>query len=76
MRQLGDAQTNPFSRVFYHLLRSELNLAAEWYERSIERRELFALICAAAPVTRPLRESAHWPRLARLMNLPSTGRTD
>jgi serine/threonine-protein kinase len=70
MRQLGDTDTNPFARVFYHVLRSEIDAAADWYENAIEQRELFALICAAAPMTKPLRESARWPRLARLMNLP------
>ena len=70
MRELGDARANPFSRVFFHVLRSEIDLAADWYEKSIEQRELFAIICAPAPVIQPLRESAHWPRLAKLMNLP------
>jgi serine/threonine-protein kinase len=70
MRELGEARTNPFSRVFYHLLRSELDLAAAWYEKAIEQRELFAIICTTAPIVRPLRESAYWPRLARLMNMP------
>ena len=71
MRQLDEADANPFSRVFFHVLRSEIDLAADWYERAIEQRELFALICAPAPLTLPLRESTRWPRLARLMNLPS-----
>ena len=70
MQQLGNARTNPFSRVFFHVLRSEIDLAADWYEKSIEQRELFAIICAPAPVILPLRESARWPRLAKLMNLP------
>jgi serine/threonine-protein kinase len=70
MRELGHA-ANPFNRVFYHVLRSELEQAAEWYERSIEQRELFALICAHAPITRALRESPYWPRLAKLMKLPA-----
>jgi serine/threonine-protein kinase len=71
MRELGEARTNPFSRVVFHVLRAEIELAAEWYEKAIEQRELFAIICAPAPITQPLRESVHWPRLARMMNLPS-----
>ena len=70
MQELGDARTNPFSRVFFHVLRSEIDLAADWYEKSIEQRELFAIICAPAPVILPLRQSARWARLATLMNLP------
>jgi serine/threonine-protein kinase len=72
MQRLGDARTNPFSRVFFHVLRSEIDLAADWYEKSIEQRELFALICAPAQVIRPLRNSPRWPRLATLMNLPGS----
>jgi serine/threonine-protein kinase len=71
MRRLGDAHTTAFSHVFFHILRSEIDSAAEWYERSIEQRELFALICAPAPIVRPLRESVRWARLAGLMNLPA-----
>jgi len=70
MEALGESRTNPFARVFFHVLRSEIDLAADWYERAIEQRELFALICAPAPVVRPLRESPRWSRLARVMNLP------
>jgi serine/threonine-protein kinase len=72
LMRLGDSATNPFSRVFFHVLRSEIDLAADWYEKSIGERELFVIICAPAPVIRPLRESARWPRLAKLMNLPDS----
>ena len=70
MHEVGHT-ANAFCRVFYHVLRSELEQAAEWYEKSIERRELFALICAKAPITRALRESPYWPRLSKLMKLPA-----
>jgi TolB-like protein len=71
MARLG-ARANPYSRVFFHVLRSEIDLAADWYEKAIEERELFAIICAPAPAILPLRESARWPRLAKLMNLPDS----
>ena len=71
LRGLGEAHTNPFSRVFYHVLRSEIDLAADWYERAIEERELFAIICAPSPVVRPLRgRVSGWQRLASPMKLP------
>jgi len=72
MEKLGLPGTNPFSRVFFHVLRSEIDLAADWYEKAIEQRELFALICAPSPVIAPLRESPRWARLATLMNLPQS----
>ena len=71
MNGLEDARLNPFSRVFFHVLRSEIDQAADWYEKAIDQRELFALICAPSPMITPLRESRRWPRLAQLMNLPS-----
>jgi serine/threonine-protein kinase len=72
VEKLGQAGTNPFSRVFFHVLRSEIDLAADWYEKAIEQRELFALIFARSQVTAPLRQSGRWPRLAKLMNLPGS----
>jgi serine/threonine-protein kinase len=70
-RQIRQDTVNPFSRVFYHVLRGEIDQAADWYEKSIDERELFAIICAPAPIVTPLRESPRWKRLAALMNLPS-----
>jgi serine/threonine-protein kinase len=70
MNELDGAKLNPYSRVFFHVLRSEIDVAADWYEKSIEQRELFALICAPSPAIEPLRNSVRWPRLAQLMNLP------
>jgi serine/threonine-protein kinase len=69
MEDLG-ARANPFGRVFYHALGSEIDRAAEWYEKAIEQRELFAIICVHSPAIRSLQKSERWPRLARLMNLP------
>jgi eukaryotic-like serine/threonine-protein kinase len=71
MGRLGNAHV-PFSHVFFHLLRSEIDLAADWYEKSIDERELFAIIFAPAPIIVPLRESERWQRLAKLMNLPDS----
>jgi len=72
MRLMGDSPAPLFGRVLYHLLCSETDAAADWYERTIEQREPFALIFAAAPVNKPLRESPRWAKLAKMMNLPET----
>ena len=53
-----------------HLLRSEIDEAAHWYEVTIDQRELFAVMFPSYPVVAPLRESQYWPRLATLMKLP------
>ena len=72
IRQMGASPTPVMGRVLYHLLCSETDEAADWYEKAIEQREPFALIIAAAPCNRVLRESPRWPALAKMMNLPES----
>ncbi len=56
--------------MLYHLLASELDAAADWYEKMIEHREPFAVLFARTPLTGPLRHSPRWSKIAALMNLP------
>jgi len=72
-RLLGDSPYPVWGRVLYHLLCSDIEAAAKWYRTMIERRDPFAVVFAAAPLVQPLRETQHWPALARMMNLPSAG---
>ena len=65
---IADPPAPVFGRVLYYLLCSEIDGAADWYEKAVEQRELFATIFAQAPISRELRESPRWPRLAKLMN--------
>ena len=66
---LGDSPRPIWGRAWYHLLCSEIDEAARWYERMIDARELFAPVYANALYTKELRASSHWPKLARMMNL-------
>ena len=70
LRKHGESPTPVWGRVWYHLLRSEIDEAAHWYAVTIEQRELFAVMFPSYPVVAPLRASHHWPRLATMMNLP------
>jgi serine/threonine-protein kinase len=70
IRLMGDAPVPVWGRVLYHLHALEIDAAADWYERMIEERDAFAIVYANAPITKALRESDRWPRLAALMNLP------
>jgi serine/threonine-protein kinase len=70
IREMGDTPTPIWGRAWYHLLCSEVDEAARWYEEMINARELFAPIYANSLYTVELRASRHWPRLARVMNLP------
>jgi eukaryotic-like serine/threonine-protein kinase len=67
-------ETGPIGWVVYHLLRSDIAAAADWYERVIELRSTSAPIWAHAAFLKPLRESQWWPRLAKMMNLPHGSR--
>jgi hypothetical protein len=67
---MGDSPRPVWGRVLYHLLCSEIDSAADWYERMIDHREPFAVIFAHDRIGRALRQSARWPKLARMMNLP------
>jgi hypothetical protein len=57
--------------ALYHTLCGDFAAAADWYERAVEQRDPFALVFAAAPLTRELRQTPRWPRIAAMMCLPS-----
>ena len=69
IREMGDTPLPVWGRVLYHLLASELDAAADWYEKMIEHREPFAVLFARSPLTEPLRQSPRWPKIAAMMNL-------
>jgi tetratricopeptide (TPR) repeat protein len=70
IREMGDRPRPLFGRVLYHLLCSQTDAAADWYERAIEQRDPFALVFANGPLSSAFRHTPHWPKLARMMNLP------
>ena len=70
VRLMGDSPAPLFGRVLFHLLCSEPDAAADWYERAIEQREPVAALNASAGFLKPLRASPRWPKLAKMMNLP------
>jgi len=56
--------------VFYEIIRGQIDAAAEAFEQNVAERHPLLLVYAMSPLFGPLRESTHWPRLAKLMNLP------
>ena len=70
IREMGDTPRPLIGRVLYHWLCSETDQAADWYERAIDGRDPFALVFANGPLGSRFRESSHWPKLAKMMNLP------
>ena len=73
LREMGDSPTPIWGRAWYHLLCSEVDAAAGWYEKMIEARDMFAVVYANSLYTAELRASPHWAKLARMMNLPESG---
>jgi TolB-like protein/Tfp pilus assembly protein PilF/predicted Ser/Thr protein kinase len=71
LREMGDSPKPTWGRVEYHLYRSEIDAAADWYEKMIEQREPFAVIYAGSSLCKDLRQSPRWPALARKINLPA-----
>ena len=59
----------PDGTMMYHLVRSEIEAAMDWYQRAIELRQPGAAQLAAA-FLKPLHSSPRWPKLAKMMNLP------
>ena len=72
LREMGDSPTPIWGRALYHLLCSEVDAAAGWYEKMIDARDVFAVVYANSPYTEELRASPHWAKLARMMNLPES----
>ena len=70
VEEMGESPTPIWGRTWYHLLCSEIDAAAYWWKKMIEAREMFAPLYANSLYTKELRASPHWPRLARMMNLP------
>ena len=60
----------PLGFFWYYLVRSEIEVAADYYAKMIERRDPEATHLAPTPFLQPLRESPRWPALAKMMNLP------
>jgi tetratricopeptide (TPR) repeat protein len=69
LQEMGDMPTPRWGRAWFHLLCGEIDAGADWYEKMIEARDVFAVIYPSAPYTKELRASPRWAKLARMMNL-------
>jgi TolB-like protein/Tfp pilus assembly protein PilF len=70
LREMRQPPKPIWGRVEYHMYRSELDVAADWYEKMIDQREPFAVIYAGSSLCKDLRQSPRWPALARKISLP------
>jgi hypothetical protein len=71
IRSLGSRERYgvPIGWALFHTACGELDSAAEWFARAIEERYSMVGAFLHSAVGGSLRRSAHWPSLARLMNL-------
>jgi serine/threonine-protein kinase len=71
IEKLGDGAAfgAPAGFVCYHYVRGDLDHAAEWFEKVIAQRDTRAPWILPHTLGSFLMSSAHWPRLAKLMNL-------
>jgi TolB-like protein/predicted Ser/Thr protein kinase len=62
----------PSGMLLYHLVCSEIDAAADCFEKSVETRDPTVVPWIRLPLVKPLRASARWPKIAAMMNLPET----
>jgi hypothetical protein len=63
----------PIGWALFHVCRGDIDGAAEWFAKAIDQRYSLVGAYLQNAVTASLRASAHWPRLARMMNLTTVG---
>jgi len=66
----GTASGAPLGFVYYHLVCSEIEQAADWAEKAIAQREPGVIYYLLLPHAKDLWRSSRWPALAKMMNLP------
>jgi TolB-like protein/Tfp pilus assembly protein PilF len=65
LRNAPDAYAVPRGMASFHILCGEIDQAVVWLKKAIEQRDPVTAASAAR-----FRSSAHWPALAKLMNMP------
>ena len=71
LRTLGDGEQYgaAMGMAMFHTRCGELELAADWFEKAIERRDSTVAVYLQSATGEVLRASPRWPGLAALMNL-------
>ncbi len=63
---IGDARAHALN----HLLCGEIDEGADWAEKAIEERDASMMVYLRFVVSRRLRASHRWPKIAKMINLP------
>jgi len=66
----GDAFGDAHVRALFHLARGDVEQGADWAEKAVEARDLSIMFYLRYVVSRELRASHRWPKIATMLNLP------
>ena len=73
MKALGSGEMHGDARAhaLFHLLCGEIDPGADWAEKAIEQRDSSMMIYLRFVVSKGLRASHRWPKIAQMINLPA-----
>jgi serine/threonine-protein kinase len=66
----GEAVGEHHVQALFHLLCGEVEVGADWAEKAIAERNLTIMLYLRFVVSKQLRASHRWPRIAKMLNLP------
>jgi hypothetical protein len=71
LQALGSGETPGDARAhaLYHLLCGEIEEGAGWAENAVEERDASMMIYLRFVVSKGLRASHRWPKIAKMINL-------
>jgi hypothetical protein len=67
----GERPLTASAWAIFHTCCGEIDLAADWYAKTIEEPDNFGSMRLRTPFGEPIRKSSLWPKLAAMMHLPS-----
>lgn len=72
LHALGSGETPGDARAhaLYHLLCGEIDEGADWVEKAVEERDASMMVYLRFVVSKGLRASHRWPKIAKMINLP------
>ncbi len=70
----GERALTSYGWALFHTCCGEIELAANWYERVIEERDVIGMETLQSAIGEPIRSSPRWPKLAAMMNLSAEPR--
>ncbi len=67
----GEMQGDARAHALFHMLCGEIDPGGDWAEKAIEQRDYSMMIYLRFVVSKSLRASHRWPKIAKMINLPA-----